>query len=95
MLFVLNLCPMTTNAKSMSAAYVDTIRRLRGLLQEKKITPTKVADLMGVDLSEVSRWLNLKVEMKISSLFRLCEVCDIDTSALFVAAKLEKKRKAA
>ncbi len=87
---------MTTSQTLVGApAYQNTIRRLKKLLQERGITPTMVSTLMGVDLSEVSRWLNLRVEMKMSSLFTLLEACNIEVAALFTDQIPTKRRKAA
>lgn len=74
--------------------YIQILNRLRDQMREREISPTQLAELSGRNISQVSRWLNNKVEMTIPTLLMVCEALDLDPAVLFILPAEKRKRNA-
>jgi len=57
--------------------------RLKVLLAERNLTAKKLSEITNISQSTISKYLNGKSEMKISTLVKICNALSIEITQLF------------
>ena len=60
----------------------ETIRRLRNIVSEMKLTDYQLANRSGVNQSSISRWWSENVEIRLSNLYSVCSSIGISVKDL-------------
>ena len=57
--------------------------RLKVILAEKNLTAKKLSEMTNISQSTISKYLNGKSEMKISTLVKICNALSIEIEQIF------------
>ena len=57
--------------------------RLKVILAEKNLTAKKLSEITNISQSTISKYLNGKSEMKISTLMKICDALSIKIEQIF------------
>lgn len=57
--------------------------RLKVILAEKNLTAKKLSEITNISQSTISKYLNGKSEMKISTLVKICDALSIGIEQIF------------
>ena len=57
--------------------------RLKVILAEKNLTAKKLSEITNISQSTISKYLNGKSEMKISTLMKICDALSIEIEQIF------------
>lgn len=57
--------------------------RLKVILAEKNLTAQKLSEITNISQSTISKFLNGKSEMKISTLLKICDALSVEIEQIF------------